>query len=281
MTKNKKNKFKYNLILLNESTLEEVFRIKTSKLTFSLALGIFTILSFTLLSIIIFITPLKHMLPGYADVSVREDVLIEAQRVDSLETLTQHNERQLLIIKNIIADNIKLDSITTLDSTDIEKWNNLPLAAGSNEAAFVKQYEEENAFNVDAYSDYNNSQKQTIVFIAPAIGTINQHFAPDKGLNGITILCPQNTPVLSPQNGHIILTNYHPTQGYTIAIQHSDGYVSIFRQLGEKLCNIGSEVKVGEAIAFAGSKDEKQDSQIQFELWHNGLAVNPEEQIVF
>ena len=61
------------------------------------------------------------MLPGYADVSVREDVLIEAQRVDSLEILTQHNERQLLIIKNIIADNIKLDSITTIDSTDIEK----------------------------------------------------------------------------------------------------------------------------------------------------------------
>ena len=114
MSKNKKNKFKYNLILLNESTLEEVFRIKTSKLTFSLALGIFTILSFTLLSIIIFITPLKHMLPGYADVSVREDVLIEAQRVDSLETLTQHNERQLLIIKNIIADNIQLDFITPL-----------------------------------------------------------------------------------------------------------------------------------------------------------------------
>ena len=92
MSKNKKNKFKYNLILLNESTLEEVFRIKTSKLTFSLALGIFTILSFTLLSIIIFITPLKHMLPGYADVSVREDVLIEAQRIDSLETIAQNNE---------------------------------------------------------------------------------------------------------------------------------------------------------------------------------------------
>ena len=74
----KRKKFKYNLILLNESTLEEVFRVKTSKLTFSLALGIFTLVSFTLLSIIIFVTPIKHMLPGYADVSVREDVLIEA-----------------------------------------------------------------------------------------------------------------------------------------------------------------------------------------------------------
>ena len=166
MNKNKKNRFKYNLILLNESTLEEVFRIKTSKLTFSLALGIFTIVSFTLLSIIIFVTPIKHMLPGYADVSVREDVLIEAQRIDSLETITQNNDRQLLIIKNIIADNIKYDSISTLDSADIEKWNNLPLIAGIAEASFVKQYEEENAFNI-GYEDYTSQKEETVVFIGP------------------------------------------------------------------------------------------------------------------
>ncbi len=281
MSKNKKNKFKYNLILLNESTLEEVFRIKTSKLTFSLALGFFTLISFTLLSIIIFVTPLKHMLPGYADVSVREDVLIEAQRIDSLETLTQNNERQLLIIKNIIADNIKFDSIPTLDTTDTEKWNNLPLIAGSAEATFVKQYEEENAFNVNGYNNYNNPQKESIVFIAPATGTITQHFMPNNTNNGITILCPQNTPILAPQDGHIILTNYHPNNGYTIAIQHTDGYISIFHQLSEKLCNIGAEVKVGEAIAFASSKNEKQETQIQYELWHNGSAINPEDQIVF
>ena len=135
------------------------------------------------------------MLPGYADVSVREDVLIEAQRVDSLEILTQHNERQLLIIKNIIANNIKLDSITTIDSTNIEKWNNLPLISGSNEAAFVKQYEGENAFNVNGYDGYDKSQKQTTVFIAPAIGTIKKRFEPNKGYNGITILCTPNDGV--------------------------------------------------------------------------------------
>ena len=72
------------------------------------------------------------------------------------------------------------------------------------------------------------------------------------------------------------------TDGYTIVIQHTDGYVSIFHQLGEKLCNIGSEVKVGEAIAFAGSKNnKKQDSLIQYELWLNGLCINPEDYIVF
>ena len=280
MNRKKKNRFKYNLILLNETTLEEVFRIKTSKLTFSLALGVFTLVSFTLLSIIIFVTPIKHMLPGYADVSVREDVLIEAQRVDSLENITQNNERQLLIIKNIIADNIKFDSIPTLDSTDIEKWNNLPLIAGSTENEFVKQYEDENAFNV-GYND-NTTHEEAIVFIAPAIGTITKRFSPNNNNNAITIACPTNTPILAPQDGHIILASYHPTNGYTIAIQHNNGYISIFHQLGEKLCNIGTEVKVGEAIAFAGTKDnKKQDSQIQYELWLNGLCINPEDYIVF
>ena len=276
----KRKKFKYNLILLNESTLEEVFRVKTSKLTFSLALGIFTLVSFTLLSIIIFVTPIKHMLPGYADVSVREDVLIEAQRIDSLEYITKSNDRQLLIIKNIIADNIKYDSIHSIDSTDVERWNKLPLVAGHIESEFVKQYEEENAFNV-GYDDNASQKEDAIVFISPAVGSITQHFTPNEN-NAITIACPANTPILSPQGGHIILANYHPTDGYTIAIQHTDGYVSIFHQLGEKLCNIGSEVKVGEAIAFAGSKNnKKQDSLIQYELWLNGLCINPEDYIVF
>ena len=276
----KKNHFKYNLILLNESTLEEVFRVKTSKLTFSLALGIFTLVSFTLLSIIIFVTPIKHMLPGYADVSVREDVLIEAQRIDSLEYITKSNDRQLLIIKNIIADNIKYDSIHSIDSTDVERWNKLPLVAGHIESEFVKQYEEENAFNV-GYDDNASQKEDAIVFIAPAVGSITQHFTPNEN-NAITIACPANTPILSPQDGHIILTNYHPTDGYTIVIQHTNGYISIFHQLGEKLCNIGSEVKVGEAIAFAGSKNnKKQDSLIQYELWLNGLCINPEDYIVF
>ena len=279
--KKKKNHFKYNLILLNESTLEEVFRVKTSKLTFSLALGIFTLVSFTLLSVIIFATPLKHMLPGYADVSVREDVITEAERIDSLEYITQSNERQLLIIKNIIADNISIDSVHTIDSTDIKRWNKLPLVAGKAESEFVKQYEEENAFNVGA-ENYNPQNQKSIVFISPAIGAITQHFTPNKEINSITIVCPQNTPILAPQNGHVILTDHITNEGYTIIIQHTEGYISIFRQLGEKLCSIGDEVKVGEAIAFVGTKDNKKnDSQIQFELWHNGSPLNPEDQIVF
>ena len=221
------------------------------------------------------------MLPGYADVSVREYVILEAQRIDSLEDLSQSNERQLLIIKNIIADNISLDSIPTIDSDDVERWNKLPLDRGEAEAAFVKQYEEDNAFNTGSDS-YSNPKEENIVFIAPAAGSITKHFAPNQNSHGITIVCPHNTPVLAPQDGHVILTDYNVNNGYTIIIQHTDGYLSIFHQLGTKLCSIGTEVKAGEAIAFVGTKDKNaQDSQFQYELWQNGIAINPEENIIF
>ena len=45
--------------------------------------------------------------------------------------------------------------------------------------------------------------------------------------------------------------------------------------------DVGTEVKIGEPIAFAGAKNNKQESSIQYELWLNGLAINPEELIVF
>ena len=80
----------------------------------------------------------------------------------------------------------------------------------------------------------------------------------------------------------IILIDYITNEGYTIILQHADGYISIFRQLGEKLCSIGNEIKVGEAIAFVGSKNNQQnDSQFKYELWQNGIAINPEENIIF
>jgi lipoprotein NlpD len=221
------------------------------------------------------------MLPGYADISIREEVITEAQRIDSIENITQNNAKQLLLIKNIISGNISIDTLPTLDSITIEEWNNLPLVKGKAETSFVQQYEDENAFNINTET-YTTLKTKSIIFIAPTIGTITQQFAPNKGNNGITIVCPHNTPVLAPQDGHIILTDYNINKGYTIIIQHTDGYLSIFHQLGTKLCSIGSEVKAGEVIAFVGTKNQKnQDSFIQYELWQNGIAINPEENIIF
>ena len=281
MAKKNKPKFKYKLILLNESTLEEVFRIKASKTTFTLALGLFSIISFALLSVIIFTTPLKHMLPGYADTSIRENVIAEAKRIDSLEIISQSYDKQLLLIKNIIAGNITLDSASCIDSTDISKWNQLPLIASPTEDAFVKQYEEENAFNVD-YNNYTAVKNDLLVLVTPAFGTITQHVDLKNNKYNITISCSSQTPILSPKDGLIISAEYHPTKGYTLIIQHSNGYLSIFRHLGEILCSVEDKVNAGTAIALTKqTDDQEQNSLFEYELWHNGIVLNPEDYMTF
>ena len=62
--------FRYCVSILNENTLTETFHIRLSRLSVFLIISAFAIISFLLLSVLIFITPIKHYLPGYTDVSI-------------------------------------------------------------------------------------------------------------------------------------------------------------------------------------------------------------------
>jgi murein DD-endopeptidase MepM/ murein hydrolase activator NlpD len=61
---------------------------------------------------------------------------------------------------------------------------------------------------------------------------------------------------------------------YIITIQHAQ-FTSIYKGIDQPLKNVGDKVSVGEAIGIFNNQE------MQFELWKNGQAVNPEEYIVF
>ena len=45
---------------------------------------------------------------------------------------------------------------------------------------------------------------------------------------------------------------------------------------------LGDKVKSGEVVAVIGNSGETSNGpHLHFELWHNGLPINPEEFIVF
>ena len=80
-------KFKYKLTIINENTLEEVVGIRVSKLNgLSVLLSVLTIL-FLIAAIIIAFTPLRNYLPGYMNSEVRNQIVANALRVDSLQHL--------------------------------------------------------------------------------------------------------------------------------------------------------------------------------------------------
>lgn len=276
-------RFKYKLVIINEKTLTETFRARISRLSLIVWLSVFSLVSFSLLSAIILFTPLKFLLPGFADTTIRDEVINENMRIDSLTTQIRNSNRQLLIMKNIIAGNISVDSLATADSLTIEALKKMPLGPTQQEQAFTAQYEEENMYNINELTS-EEPKSEEIMFMLPVRGAITRKFDPQNGILGITILAEPNAPVLAAQSGYIIHSDFKTLTGNCIIIQHKNGYITIYHNVGQPLHKMGEHVKAGEAIAFANNKesnDEDINTQVHFELLFEGRIINPEEYIVF
>ncbi len=264
------------MIILNENTLEEVFHIHVSRLSLITAISLFSVISFILLSLLILLTPLKNMLPGYGDVSIRTEVIHEALKVDSLENIITSNNRQLNSLKNIIAGNIHIDSINSVPDSVLNTYKGLDLSSGALEDDYLKQYEEDNKYNISTNIESNNS----LLFIAPLKGTIIQQFEPDKQIFGIDIISIKNQPIMACYDGTIIMITNN-INGYDIMIQHENGVISIYKHIQQLLVKSGKQISSGEVIGFTHTPEKSDVSiKIRFELWQNGIAINPEEHII-
>jgi lipoprotein NlpD len=70
--------------------------------------------------------------------------------------------------------------------------------------------------------------------------------------------------------------------GYSIAVQHPNNVVTIYKHNSVLLRREGDLVKAGEAIAIIGNSGENSSGpHLHFELWHKGRAVDPELYINF
>lgn len=80
------------------------------------------------------------------------------------------------------------------------------------------------------------------------------------------------------------MSDYTAKEGYTIAIQHRENLVSIYRNCHRLLKEVGEKVSAGEVIATLGSSSDKEGETkpyLHFELWHRGKALDPNIYIAF
>ena len=69
---------------------------------------------------------------------------------------------------------------------------------------------------------------------------------------------------------------------FTIGIQHENNYFSTYKHNAALLKKEGDFVKAGEAIAILGESGEQTAiPHLHFELWHNGIPLNPNDYIKF
>lgn len=277
----KKIRFKYKLSFLNENTLEEVFAIRISRLYGLVIILFFAILLIALTSIIIINTPIRYYLPGYMDKEVRETMVSNVLKVDSLETRLAAQSLYLDNVGKILRGDMVIDSVQPIDS--LYDLASLDLEKTEKTVEFINNFEEEERYNLTVLSSSSSvTIPENTIFYKPVKGIISSRFNANEKHYGTDIAGNLKESVLATMKGTVTFTGFDANAGYVIQLQHKNGFISIYKHNATLLKSAGDEVEAGEVIALVGNTGQySTGAHLHFELWYNGVPLNPEDFIIF
>lgn len=272
-----KIRFKYRVSILNENTLEEAWHARLSRFSVFVWTCVFFLITFTILALLIFFTPIKRYLPGFEDASVREVVTNELMRVDSLQSALDVQNEYITVMRSLLSGEIQADSITSIDSLTLIQRERISLEKSQAEQEFCSKVEEKDLFNLTQ----STAVTSQYVFFRPVRGVISASFDPLNNQFGIVLATAPDEIVMSVLSGTVVSTEFTLENGWVIAVQHEDDYLSVYKNNSRLLKAKGESVRAGEAIAQVGESEEPSGVRFEFELWKKGVPVNPEEVIAY
>jgi murein DD-endopeptidase MepM/ murein hydrolase activator NlpD len=114
----------------------------------------------------------------------------------------------------------------------------------------------------------------------PAQGTITSPFGRDgyRWHPGLDIGILRSLDVRAAADGVVVLAGFMPGYdgyGAIVAVQHRDGYSTLYAHLSQPLVHPGQRVQVGQRIGVAGCTGWCTGTHLHFELRYEGLPVDP------
>lgn len=92
---------------------------------------------------------------------------------------------------------------------------------------------------------------------------------------GIDFQASIGDPVLAVADGVVSFAGVRSGYGNTVEIDHGNGYVTRYAHNSRLERQVGDLVRAGQEIAKAGSSGRSTGAHVHFELWQNGVVVNP------
>ena len=277
-----KLKYKFRLIVMNDSTLEERLSIRFSTLEmFSLfSFGGFLLFVFFLL--LVGYTPMNQFVPGKASGRLHKELIVIMLKTDSLEKKLLENE---LYLKNITAIVNGEDPIAIQmegDTINIALEAELSFKKSKEDSLLRIAVEAEDKISITAKRDKKNLDLENVLFFSPIKGVITNSFDSKKEHFGTDIVAKEDEPIKCVFDGVVVISHWTSETGYVIGIQHANGVFSLYKHNSILFKSVGEYVRSGEAIAVIGnSGDLSSGPHLHFELWYKGVAVNPENYISF
>jgi len=92
---------------------------------------------------------------------------------------------------------------------------------------------------------------------------------------GVDLACPVGTTVRAADGGTIVFAGWGSAEGYYIKINHQNGFQTTYKHLSKILVQTGQKVYEGQTIAKSGNTGNSTGPHLHFEIFKNGINVNP------
>ena len=257
---------------------EESWHAELSPVMLStICIALVALVSAVLLALVAY-TPLLDLMPRYRTNAgrSREMLIRSIVRIDSLERkmneMLTYNENRILVVsgKTPAMQSVKNDSVQRSKAF---------ISPSKADSLLRKKIETDERYRLNSVKPSAAAQN-ALNAVAPMYGLISERFN-SKGMLGVRINGAKDAQVCSIADGVVVVSEWTPESGYCVIIQHKNNFVSVYRHLAGSLLSRGQQVQGAQAIGYAGNGDDTELSMLEFELWREGKAVNPELYIIF
>jgi len=280
---------KVKVVVISKETYEE-------KKSFDLSvimLFVYSLFAFLILIVlsyfIISATSLKYMIPGFpkiVDVERikqidKKNLLKLAEYEDKIDHYENYfNNLSIILNGGEISEEVnKADS--SIGNRNNEEYN---FDLTENDSLLRIKIDDREKYDISIFSSNNRLEEKLngVLFFSPLKGEVTNQFHLEKGHYGVDVIASNNEAVKAILNGTVVYSDWSPENGHVIHIQHAQNLVSIYKHNSFLLKKTGDLIKAGDAIAIVGNSGELSTGpHLHFELWHNGIPLDPEKFVVF
>ena len=279
----KKLNRRYDFLMSHDENSRPILNFKLNLLNLVLVIIGIALLLIIITTFIIAFTPLREYIPGYTDTNLNREVYLLNLRADSLSREMQKKDIYFENLKKIVegydftADSA-LASMSIYEPLPKEVLDTITLKKSEQDSILRLEYEAQNQYNLFGPDYLPPTKPSSLVknFFVPLNGTVIKAFNVDEGHFGIDIISDGDQIINATLDGTVVFSTWSINNGYCIGIQHADSYFSVYKHNATLLKKEGDYVRAGEAIAILGRSGDRQETEhLHFELWRNGVAINP------
>jgi len=113
--------------------------------------------------------------------------------------------------------------------------------------------------------------------IWPVKGIVSQRFSPGPygRHDGIDVLAPENTVVVSAARGIVTESGWDKDLGRTVRVNHDFGVETVYGHLSRALVRPGDQLQKGAALGLVGNTGRSLGPHLHFEIIFQGRATDP------